>query len=37
LLHHEVSRDRVFQFCFKTDEGATVGFAHGIIVEVTRK
>jgi hypothetical protein len=36
LLRHEASRVRVSQFCLKTGEGATVGGARGIIVEVTQ-
>jgi hypothetical protein len=37
LLHLEASQARVSQFCLKTGEGATVGGAHGIIVEATWK
>jgi hypothetical protein len=34
LLRLEVSWARVFQFCLKTGDGATMGGACGIIVEV---
>jgi hypothetical protein len=35
LLQLEASWARVFQFCLKTGDGATMGGACGIIVEVT--
>jgi hypothetical protein len=37
LLHLEVSRASVFQFCLKTGGGATVSDACRIITEVTWK
>jgi hypothetical protein len=37
LLRREASQARVLQFCLKTSDGATMGGARGIIMEVMWK